>query len=376
MGEGRYRHLSFEEREQIAVWRLEGVSQAEMARRLGRSSSTINRELARNRLPSGGYQPSFAEGSYLARRERLALLERDERLERFVVDRLAEGWSPEQIAARHGLLTMAASQMDRAASWRAMAQSRQRAWAAGARHGDDLFLHLSGAAEGRDALEAAAARQGSQRPTQTARNQEHDHGSPIPAGKVAIHDRPEVVQDREKLGDWEADLMFCRRTQPVLVLHERTSRLTLAAKLTGKSAAETAATLMAIFKRLAPELKSSITFDKPRQQASGSIPERTEARRPRRGSEFARHGLLASVSGMTTWFCDAYASWQKGSVENTNGRLRRQLPRHLDLDTLSQADLQEIVLSLNLTPRKCLGYTTPIQAFFKGLGKDIELRFA
>ncbi len=98
MGEGRYRHLSFEEREQVAIWRLEGVSQAEMARRLGRSSSTINRELARNRLPSGGYQPSFAEGSYLVRRERLALLERDERLERFVIDRLTEGWSPEQIA--------------------------------------------------------------------------------------------------------------------------------------------------------------------------------------------------------------------------------------------------------------------------------------
>ena len=79
---------------------------------------------------------------------------------------------------------------------------------------------------------------------------------------------------------------------------------------------------------------------------------------------------------MTTWFCDAYAGWQKGSVENTNGRLRRQLPRHLDLDTLSRADLQEIVLSHNLTPRKCLGYMTPIQAFFKGLGKDVQIRFA
>ena len=93
-----------------------------MARRLGQSSAKVYRELARNRLPSGGYQPSFAEGSYLARRERLALLERDEQLERFVIDRLNEGWSPEQIAARHGLLTMAASQMDRAAFWRAMAK--------------------------------------------------------------------------------------------------------------------------------------------------------------------------------------------------------------------------------------------------------------
>ncbi|NJM54989.1 MAG: IS30 family transposase [Verrucomicrobiae bacterium] len=330
MGEGRYRHLSFEEREQIAIWRLEGVSQAEIARRLGRSSSTINRELARNRLPSGGYQPSFAEGSYLVRRERLALLERDERLERFVVDRLTEGWAPEQIAGwlkagnEPGLRGLGTETI-----YRFIYRARQKL---------EKLWQL---------LPRGKARRG--------RRKRRETKSTI-TDRRSIHERPEAVLGREKLGDWEADLMFCRRTQPILVLHERTSRLTLAAKLAGKSAAETAATLMAIFKRLAPELKGSITFDN--------------------GSEFARHGLLASVSGMTTWFCDAYASWQKGSVENTNGRLRRQLPKHLDLDTLSQADLQEIVLSLNLTPRKCLGYLTPIQAFFKGLGKDIRIRFA
>lgn len=330
MGMGRYRHLSFEEREQIAIWRLEGVSQAEMARRLGRSSSTVNRELARNRLASGGYQPSFAEGSYLARRERLALLERDERLERFVADRLDEGWSPEQIAGwlkagnEPGLRGLGTETI-----YRFIYRPRQKA--------EKLWKLLP----------RGKARRGRRKRRKTR--------STI-ADRRSIHDRPEAVQSREKIGDWEADLMFCRRTQPVLVLHERASRLTLAAKLAGKSAAETAATLMAIFKRLAPELKNSITFDN--------------------GSEFARHSLLASVSGMTTWFCDAYASWQKGGVENANGRLRRQLPRHLDLDTLSQADLQEIVLSHNLTPRKCLGYLTPIQAFFKGLGKEIEIRFA
>jgi IS30 family transposase len=301
-----------------------------MARRLGRSSSTINREVARNRLPSGSYQPSFAEGSYLARRERLALLERDERLERFVIDRLSEGWSPEQIAGwlkagnEPGLRGLGTETI-----YRFIYRARQKV--------EKLWKLLP----------RGKARRG--------RRKRRETKSTI-TDRRSIHERPEVVQDREKLGDWEADLMFCRRTQPVLVLHERTSRLTLAAKLAGKSAAETAATLMAIFKRLAPELKSSITFDN--------------------GTEFARHGLLASVSGMTTWFCDAYASWQKGSVENTNGRLRRHLPRQLDLDTVSQAELQEIVLSLNLTPRKCLGYITPIQAFFKGLGKDIQIRFA
>ena len=330
MGTGRYRHLTFEERERIGIWRLEGASQAEMARRLGRSSSTINRELARNRLPSGGYQPSFAEGSYLARRERLALLERDERLERFVIDRLNEGWSPEQIAGwlkagnESGLRGLGTETI-----YRFIYRARQKV--------EKLWKLLP----------RGKARRG--------RRKRRETRSTI-IDRRSIHERPEAVQDREKLGDWEADLMFCRRIQPDLVLHERTSRLTLATKLAGKSAAETAATLMAIFKRLAPELKGSITFDN--------------------GSEFARHGLLPSVSGMSTWFCDAYASWQKGSVENTNGRLRRQLPRQLDLDTVSQADLQEIVLSLNLTPRKCLGYLTPIQAFFKGLGKDIQIRFA
>src|SRR3954454_5049376 len=79
---------------------------------------------------------------------------------------------------------------------------------------------------------------------------------------------------------------------------------------------------------------------------------------------------------MTAWFCDAYAPWQKGAVENANGRLRRDLPRDLALDALSDAELQEIVLSHNLTPRKCLGFLTPLQALLKELGKDVQIRFA
>ena len=79
---------------------------------------------------------------------------------------------------------------------------------------------------------------------------------------------------------------------------------------------------------------------------------------------------------MTTWFGDAYASWQKGAVENANGRLRRDLPRDLDLDALGDAELQEIVLTHNLTPRKCLGFLTPLQALLGELGKDVQIRFA
>src|SRR5919205_1068710 len=91
-------HLRLEEREQLAVLRAEGLSLRAIAARLGRAASTISRELRRNALPKGGYLPVHADGCYLERRQRQALLERDERLGRFVRERLLEGWAPEQIA--------------------------------------------------------------------------------------------------------------------------------------------------------------------------------------------------------------------------------------------------------------------------------------
>ena len=137
----------------------------------------------------------------------------------------------------------------------------------------------------------------------------------------------------------------------MLVLKERKTRFVLAARLAGKSAAETVAVLMAVFRRLDPRLRASITFDD--------------------DTAFARHGLLANACAMATWFRDAYASWQEGAVENANGRLRRDLPRDLDLDALGDAELQEISLSQYITPWKCLGFLIPLQALLGELGKDM-----
>jgi transposase, IS30 family len=131
----------------------------------------------------------------------------------------------------------------------------------------------------------------------------------------------------------------------VLALHERKSRVTLAARLAGKTVAETISVMLAVFGRI-------------------------------NDTVFAQHAMLRSMRQMTTWFCDAYASWQKGGVENANGRLRRWLPRNIDLDALSGRDIQEIVVTANLTPRKCLGYQTPFQAILAELGKRVEMRFA
>ena len=174
--------------------------------------------------------------------------------------------------------------------------------------------------------------------------------------RASIHDRPRDVEGRAAIGHWEGDLIICKRTRPVLVLHERKSRVTLATRLAGKTAAETISVMLAVFGRIHPALRKSITFDN--------------------DTAFAQHALLRSMRTMTTWFCDAYASWQKGGVENANGRLRRWLPRHIDIDQMSDEEIQDIVMTANLTPRKCLGFLTPFQAISKELGKGVQIRFA
>src|SRR4051794_25921742 len=323
-------HLELEERERLAALKAEGLSLRAIARQLGRAASTISRELRRNALPKGGYRPVHAEGCYLERRQRPAVLERDERLGRFVRERLLEGWTPEQIAG-----------------W--LQRGEERGLRPVSLETIYAFIHRPGQKGEKlwKLLPRGRARRG--------RRRARPPRSTI-AGRRSIHDRPADVQERKEAGHWEGDLLICRRTRPVLVLKERKTRFVLAARLAGKSAAETVAVMMAGFRRLRPRPRAAIT-----------LRNRTPVAPPR---------LVPSPLAMTTWICDAYASWQKGAVENANGRLRRDLPRDLDLDTLTDAELQEIVLSHNLTPRKCLGFLTPLQALLKELGRDVQIRFA
>jgi transposase, IS30 family len=323
-------HLRLEERGRLAAFRAEGLSLRAIAARLGRAASTVSRELRRDALPKGGYLPVHAEGCYLERRQRPAVLERDERLGRLVRERLLEGWTPEQIAG-----------------WRKRGEER------GLRpvSFETIYAFIHRAGQKAERLWRLLPRGRAKRGRRRARQPRN-----VIAERRSIHDRPEGVEGRQEAGHGEGDLLICRRTRPVLVLKERKTRFVLAARLAGKSAAETVAIMMAVFRRLDPRLRSSVTFDN--------------------DTAFARHDLLASACSMATWFCDAYASWQKGAVENANGRLRRDLPRDLDLDVLTDAELQEIVLSHNLTPRKCLGFLTPVQALLGELGRDVRIRFA
>ncbi len=324
-----YTHLTPSERDQIAAWKTDVLSIQTIATRLGRAGSTISRELKRNALEGGVYRPVPAEGAYLLRRQRPARLERDGKLRGYVVARLSEGWTPEQISGRLAKgIEIGLGSISTEAIY---------AWIySKARKADRLWRTLT---RGRP-------RRGRRKRASKDRIGEKTH----------ISERSEVADQREELGHWEADLVICKRSRPVLVLHERKTRLTLISRLMGKTAAETVSALMAMVKRLSPALRGSITFDN--------------------GGEFARHALLRNMLSATTYFCDAYSSWQKGGVENTNGRFRRWLPRSIDLDQISDEDIQEIAMTLNSTPRKCLGFKTPIEAILAELGKDVQIRFA
>ena len=376
-----YSHLSEDERDQIGVLRAAGRSMGAIARALGRAKATISRELQRNALPLGGYSPLHAAGAYQLRRRREAILEREAALRLFVGDRLAEGWTPEQIS---GWLKSGNEPRLRAIGcetiYAFIYRTAQKAAA----------LLISGDVQPR----REGARYPFSRPAPGKRGEggrgegkthffwgncwgvvpcpplwryltrRHKRRRPRRArasrdtikDRASIHDRPKTIEGRGEAGHWEGDLIICKCARPVLVLHERKSRVTLAARLTGKTAAETISAMLAVFGRIDPHLRRSITFDN--------------------DTAFAQHGLLRTMRDMTTWFCDAYASWQKGGIENANGRLRRWLPRHLDIDRTSDQDIQEIVLTTNLTPRKCLGFKTPFQALIAELGKDVQIRFS
>ena len=327
---GAYRHLTRDDRDQIAGMLAAGLPQSRIAEAVGKSKSTISRELRRNALDSGGYSAGIADGAYMERRQRPAVLEQDAELGLYVRQRLSEGWSPQQIS---GWLQSGAE-----AGLRAVAM-------------ETIYCFIYRAGQKAEELWQCLVRRHKKRRTLRSRPSRDTIKD-----RVSIDERPDDANERSTLGHWEADLIICQRTRPVLVLHERKTRVTLAARLTGKGAAETASVMMNIFRRLDPKLRQSVTFDN--------------------DTVFARHSWLREALDMATYFCDAYASWQKGGIENANGRLRRWLPRQTNLDDVSDDDMAEIVMTYNLTPRKCLGYRTPFQTLFSELGRDVRLRFA
>ena len=145
---------------------------------------------------------------------------------------------------------------------------------------------------------------------------------------------------------------FRRQKDILLTLQERRSRLTLARRLQSKDAQAAADAIVEELGGLPAKARRTITHDN--------------------GGEFARHETVTDALGLRAFFCDPHSPWQRGSIENANGRLRRDLPRRTRLAECTDADIDDVVWSLNSTPRKCLGYQTPIEAFAANLGVALE----
>ena len=319
-----YGHLTLEERCTIAQLRQAGQSIRQIAAALDRPPSCVSRELKRNSGSQVGYKPSYAQEQAAARRWTGSRLERDAALRTVVLDQLRRGWSPEQIAGRlkqqHGPTTISHESIYRFI-YAQIRRTNDGAW--------------------RNYLPRRKYRRG----WQGRRKRSADD---LIKGRVSIALRPPGVDTRRTFGHWEGDSMaFAIPGQAALVAIERKSRLILAARRPGKAAQPVAEQLYAWFEPLDRRLRRSITFDN--------------------GTEFAQHLILTDELAIRTFFCDPHSPWQKGSIENAIGRLRRALPTKTNLDTIDLELFDAWIAAYNNTPRKCLLFRTPAEVFLSKL---------
>lgn len=325
MGE-RYSHLTLEERCRLRGLMEIGLGVGAIARRLGRHRATVHREIGRNRCVDG-YRPDSAARRAWARKLRGSRIGRSTRLRVHVEDRLAMGWSPEQIAGRMEL--------------------------EGVEHSvstESIYRHVYSPAGRR----AGLPRQLAQRKAKRGRRRRNGRREPSIPNRVSIHQRPTKAHLRAEFGHWEGDLMHFRRQRDILLtLQERKSRLTLARRLLSKDAELTASAIAAELGGLAPQARRTITHDN--------------------GGEFARHAKVTREIAIRAYFCDPHSPWQRGGIENANGRMRRELPRKTSLGDYTDDDIDDLIWNLNSTPRKCLRYRTPIEVFAANLGVALEM---
>ena len=316
--------LSLSEREDISRSIATGSSMRMIATQLGRSPSTISREINRN----GGYdryRAAEAEQAAWNRalRPKLCKLAGNKRLTRTVVKKLQLEWSPQQVAG-----------------W----LKRE--------HPDDEVYHVSHETiykslyiQSRGVLKKELLKAlRSQRIMRRARNSSlKKQGLGKITNAVSISERPASAEDRAVPGHWEGDLIAGTNNSFIATLVERHSRYVMLAKVKNKDSESVIAALIKQSKKLPAELYKSLTWD--------------------RGTEMARHQKFTLATDIDVYFCDPKSPWQRGSNENTNRLLRQYFPKGTDLALHSQAKLNAVARRLNERPRKTLEYETPAERF-------------
>ncbi|XYX40205.1 IS30 family transposase [Candidatus Erwinia dacicola] len=307
----KYQQLTEGLRYQIALLCEDKVSQAEIGRRLGVCKSTDSWELRRNRSVDG-YQSAVAQKLSTSRRKAAGKRRIHEDTVFFVEAALNWLWSPEQISAVGDIIGRPVSH-----EW--------------------IYQHVSGDKVQGEKL-YKLLRQGKRR----YRKGYGKKRSPIPDA-VSIEQRPAVVDERSRVGDWEADLILGKQgTGAIVTLVGCKNRIYLTKKVFSKDSTEVAAAIISLLSGY-KDVCHTITFDN--------------------GREFTRHKEVADTLEAETYFAHPYASWQRGLNENTNGLLRQFIPKGTDLTAVTDDELRKYQGALNNRPRKCLGFRQPSVVF-------------
>jgi IS30 family transposase len=300
------RQLTIREREQIAQFRSQGLSRAEIGRRLGRHRATIGRELTRNGDGVSYWAYRAQEKAQARRRHRARKLD-DPSLSAFVRRGLVRRWSPEQIAGRLRR-EVGPRQLSHSTIYRwIVRQERRSFWESLLRFG--------------------------------SRRQEPERRGKLRA-RAEISGRPAVVDERRRFGDWEGDTVVGQgRRGGLVTLVERKSGFALAGKVERLKARNVARQATRRFAMLPPGLRHTVTFDN--------------------GKEFAEHKRIARATGIDVYFARPYHAWERGSNESFNGLLRQFFPKGTDFRGTSPLEVKDVLDLLNDRPRKRLGYRTP-----------------
>jgi len=368
------RYLSFAEREEIAILHGQQLGVREMARRLGRSPSTISRELRRNaatRSNELAYRASTAQwhAERRASRPKVSKLAADGVLRDYVQDRLAgtiarpdgesvAGPDVRFIGRRHG------RRADRrwARSWSPeQISNRLRV-----DFPDDESMRISHEAiyqalyvQGRGALKrelVACLRTG--RALRVPRARTRGRGKKFVTPEIMISERPAEAADRAVPGHWEGDLILGLDSSGIGTLVERTTRFTMLLhlpRMDGHGSGPRVKNGPALAGHGAEAVRDAIT-DRDAARAAPPIVDLGP------GAEMAQHAQLRVDTGIDIYFCDPHSPWQRGTNENTNGLLRQYFPKGTDLARHSRGDLDAVALALNTRPRKTLGWRTPGEA--------------
>ena len=316
--------LTLEEREEISRAVVADQSIRSIAAGLGRSASTISREIRRN----GGqecYRASQADQAAWdrAHRPKVCKLAQNRALAQIVTSKLQALWSPEQIAGwlKHTYPCHREYHVSHETIYRS------------------LFIQARGALK-KELLEHLRRTRGMRRSRH--HTQKTDNHGRI-TDTVSISERPAEAEDRAVPGHWEGDLLFGSGNTQIATLIERQSRYVMLMKVASKDTETVINALIKNARKLPQELYKSLTWD--------------------RGKEMADHKRFTLATNIQVYFCDPQNPWQRGSNENTNGLLRQYFPKGTDISVYSQTKLNAVARQLNERPRKTLGFDTPADIF-------------